>query len=92
MATMVLLLDAADGDAPQLDEPALNALRRLGVTNIEVLRDDRTFGLVLEGWAFEPSRAGDAASAAVAGERPARTLQPIIHLAVTASLGEEGLE
>ena len=88
---MVVLLDASDGDAPTLDEPALGKLRQLGVTTIELLRDERTFGLVLDGWAFEPSRVGDAAVAAVAGERRARTLQPLVHMAVTAS-AEGGLQ
>ena len=91
MATMVVLLDASEGEAPRLDEPALRKLRQLGVTTVELLRDERTFGLVLEGWAFEPSRVGDAAVAAVAGERGARTLQPLVHMAVTAS-SEGGLQ
>jgi hypothetical protein len=82
---MVVLLDASEGEAPRLDEPALRKLRQLGVTTVELLRDERTFGLVLEGWAFEPSRVRDAAVAAVAGERAARTLQPLVHMAVTAS-------
>ena len=39
----------------------------------------------------EPSRAGGAAVAAVAGERGAHTLQPLVHTAVTAS-SEGGLQ
>jgi hypothetical protein len=88
---MVVLLEASDGEAPRLDEPALGKLRQLGVTTVELLRDERTFGLVLEGWAFEPSRVGHAAVAAVAGERGARTLLPLVHMAVTAS-SEGGLQ
>jgi hypothetical protein len=88
---MVVLLEASDGDAPRLDELSLGKLQQLGVTSIELLRDERTFGLVLEGWAFEPSRVGDAAVAAVAGERGAQTLQPLVHMAVTAS-SEGGLQ
>ena len=85
MATIVVLLDASDGDAPRLDEPVLSKLRQLGVTTIELLRDEQTFGLVLEGWAFDASKVGDAAIAAVAGNRSARALQPLVHMAVTAS-------
>ena len=85
MAMMVVLLDASDGNAPRVDEPALSKLRRLGVTTIELLRDEQTFGLVLEGWAFDTTRFGNAAVAAVAGKRSARSLHPLIHMAVTAS-------
>jgi hypothetical protein len=88
---MVVLLDASHGDAPTLDEPALSKLRQLGVTTIELLRDESTLGIVLEGWAFEPSRVGDAAVAAMAWERGTRSLQPLLHMAVTAS-SEGGLQ
>src|SRR5687767_14049804 len=48
-----------------------------GRTSIAVLRDERTVGLVLEGWAFDPNGSTDAVISAVAspGAR-VRTLQP----------------
>ena len=81
---MVILLSAFDGGAPMLDEPALDKLRQLGVTTIELLRDERTFGLVLEGWAFDPVRAADAAHAALrVRDRNVQALHQLAHIAVS---------
>jgi hypothetical protein len=83
---MVILLSAFDGGAPMFDEPALDKLRELGVTRIELLRDERTFGLVLEGWAFDPTRAADAANAALGmRDRKIQTLHQLAHVAVSAA-------
>jgi hypothetical protein len=80
---MMLILQA--DREPRLDEAALTELRRLGVTSVELLRDDGAFGLILEGWAFVPAESRDAAVAAVGAAPSARTLLPFVHLAVTAS-------
>lgn len=85
---MVVLLEASPGHEPVLGERALSTLRRLGITSVELLRDERTVGLVLEGWAFDPFGSGAAAAAAVAGAQAARTLHPIVQMAVAASPAE----
>jgi hypothetical protein len=84
VAMMVVLLEAAD-DEPRLGEAALGELKRLGVTSIELLRDDGAYGLVLEGWAFDPERSRTAALAAVGAAPTAQALLPLVHMAVTAS-------
>jgi hypothetical protein len=87
---MVVLLEGS-GDEPKLTERVLNELRALGITSIGVLRDRRTIGVVLEGWAFEPARAGDAAAAAVGGSATARALQPLVQMAVVPASSQGGL-
>ena len=88
---MVVLLEGS-GDEPKLTERAVGELRALGITSIGVLRDRRTVGVVLEGWAFEPARAGDAAAAAVDRSGTARTLHPLVHMAVAPASSQGGLQ
>ena len=61
-------------------------LADLGVTNVSVLRDERTTGIVLEGWAFDLDRSTEAAVRLVAEESTAvRVLRPIVESALHAS-------
>ncbi len=84
MAMMVLLVGGA-GDELCLREELVAKLARLGVTDVAIVRDDRTVGIVLEGWLFDPARdAHDVAEAIGAGTRP-RALHPVMHLAVSAA-------
>jgi len=64
-------------------------LADLGITGMTVLGDERALALVLEGWAFDPARASEAAEAVL----PAGLLGPLIletqfHVAVRC--GPEG--
>ncbi|MBA2524175.1 MAG: hypothetical protein H0V18_00125 [Pyrinomonadaceae bacterium] len=68
-----------------LQPAALDALARLGVTSVSLVRDDETAGLVLEGWAFDPVRAHEAASAVTGTCDEARTLQPVVQMAVSSA-------
>ena len=86
MAMMVVLLGAADF-CLRPDHPS--ELARLGVTNVALLRDERTIGIVLEGWLFDPSQSSRAAAEAV-GATAARTLHPVLQMAVSASASEGG--
>ena len=80
---VVVLLPASETD-PSLQPAAVSQLARLGVTNVAVLRDERTVGLVVEGWAFNPSRSAEAVIAAVAGPGSrAQTLHPLLQMAVS---------
>lgn len=81
---MVLVLFPVSDEEPALRPAALAVLARLGVTSVSLLRDEQTAGLVLEGWAFDPARAGEAARAAATGRKGIRTLQPLMHMAVSA--------
>jgi hypothetical protein len=82
VATAVVLLPASVGE-PWLRPAAATALARLGVTGIAVVRDDQTLGLVVEGWAFDPGRSADDLLRAVGAVPQARTLYPVLEIAVS---------
>jgi hypothetical protein len=54
---MVVLVPASDAE-PSLQPATMSELARLGVTSVAVLRDARTVGLVVEGWAFRSEPIG----------------------------------
>jgi hypothetical protein len=89
VAMTVLLLDGADGEFC-LRQELVSELARLGVTNVALLRDEQTLGIVLEGWMFDPDHSAEAAAVAVGAARSARTLRPIVHLAVSSAAREGG--
>ena len=82
---MVLVLFPVSEEEPTLQPAGLAALARLGVTSISLLRDEETAGLVLEGWAFDPRRASEAARAVTGVREGIRTLEPLMQTAVSAS-------
>jgi hypothetical protein len=81
---MMVVLLAASETEPSIQSAAMTELARLGVTSIVLVADERTVGLVLEGWAFDPSTSADAAVAAFAASgSAARTLYPVAEMAVS---------
>jgi hypothetical protein len=85
VAMVVVLLPAAEAD-PSLRPAAVSKLERLGITSVALVRDERTWAVVVEGWAFEPSRSARAVVAAVAtGSGRAQTLHPVAELGVSAA-------
>jgi hypothetical protein len=90
VAMIVVLLPASDAE-PTLPPAAVSKLTRLGVTSVALARDKRTLALVIEGWAFEPSRSAEAAVAAFnADGSSAQTLHPIAELAVSTAAPPNG--
>jgi hypothetical protein len=89
VAMMVLLLGNADG-AFCLRQELVSKLAGLGITNVALVRDEQTAGIVLEGWLFDPSRSAGAAAEAVGARAGARTLHPVMHLAVSTAAPEGG--
>jgi hypothetical protein len=86
---MVVLLPASETE-PSLRPAAVAKLAHLGITSVSMLRDDRTLGLVVEGWAFDPDRSAAAVVEVVAGQSARiRTLHPLLELAVSAAGGGE---
>ena len=77
----VLLLLPGDGLEVSLGPTALDGLRRLGVTNVALLRDEASVALVLEGWAFDPASSADDALGVVA--ESGRVLLPLTEMAVS---------
>lgn len=87
MAIMVVLLPVSEAD-PALAPATVSRLALLGITSVALLRGDRTSALVLEGWAFDPSRSAEEAVSAVTtdGSR-VQTLYPIAEMAVSTTPG-----
>ena len=86
MAMMVVLLEERKSEfclRPEL----ISELARLGITNLGLVRDQQTVGIVLEGWSFDPASSAETATAVVAAG--GRMLHPVMHMAVT-SAGPEG--
>ena len=81
MAMTVLLVDGLGGDFC-LRQELVAGLARLGVTSVQVLRDERTIGIVLEGWTFDPERSAEAAAQAVAAAPGVQTLRPVMYVGV----------
>jgi hypothetical protein len=80
---MMVLLVSNGGGEFCLREELFSNLARIGVTNVAVVRDDRTVGIVLEGWLFDPVRDARSAAEAVGAAPQVRALHPFMHLAVS---------
>jgi hypothetical protein len=80
VSLMVLLIPGPPEDV-SLGPRSIRALASLGVTSIALVAHEDTVGLVLEGWAFDPERAQEAAEAVGAGS--ARTLRSLVQMAVS---------
>jgi hypothetical protein len=80
----VLLLGSQDGEIGV--SPALApALGRLGVTHVQVVGDERGFGVIVEGWAFDPASAGEVAD--LLGHATRRVLRPLLDVAISDARG-----
>jgi hypothetical protein len=86
---MVVILFPVSDEEPRLQPAAFDELARLGITNIALLRDTSVAGLVLEGWAFDPRDAPQAASAVAGAGEDIRTLEPLAQMAVSAASSKE---
>lgn len=87
MAIVLLVLDVADGSFV-LGHQAGRELARLGVTRVAVMQDGATVGVLVEGWAFDPTsttRAIDALDAL--GGRP-RVLLPVLDVSVSGTAAD----
>ena len=90
MAILVVLVPASETE-PMLQPAAAEELAEVGVTRVDVARDERTVAFVVEGWSFDPRRSTDAVVAALGALRGrARTLQPVMHLAVSGTFALDG--
>jgi hypothetical protein len=92
VATMVVLFETDEPEA-SLDASTLGELSELGVTNLALVRDERTVGIVLEGWAFDPAISAGAALSTLAGDGSGvRALYPVGEMAVSAAQRKGALE
>lgn len=82
MAVMVVMLPA--GANARLHPDAVTDLARLGVTSLAIVRDDRSVGVVVEGWALDPIGSADGVLSAICGSRcRARALHPVMEMTLT---------
>lgn len=86
---MVVILFPVSDEEPRLQPAALEKLARLGITSVALLRDTTVAGLVLEGWAFDPRDAPQAACAVAGTREDVRTLEPLAQMAVSTASSKE---
>jgi hypothetical protein len=86
---MVVILFPVSDEEPRLQPAALEKLSRLGITSVALLRDTAVAGLVLEGWAFDPRDAPQAALAVAGAREGLRTLEPLAQMAVSTASNTE---
>ena len=88
MGLVVLLVPGAP-EQISLGTDSASALAELGITSVALVRGAGAVGLVLEGWAFDPSRAHEAAAAV--GAASATPLTTVAQMAVSTARSEDGV-
>ena len=89
---MMLVADADSGE-PAVGPAATARLAQMGVSHIVLLRDMRSTALVLDGWAFNPTRVDDVVQAVFPEDRAAvRAFQEIEHVVISATEQGRGTE
>ena len=89
---MAMLIGGRDSGQPVVGPEAAGRLASLGITRISLLGDQAGFGVVLEGWAFDPARI-DEAIRAVYPERThaVRVFRQIEQVAVSLAAFERSM-
>jgi hypothetical protein len=82
--TLLVILVPAEGSAPSLGAEALRRLSEVGVTDVSLVQDGTTVGVLLAGWAFDPRRSGATALSAIGAGEEAQLLMPVMEAAVAA--------
>ena len=85
---MVVLLVPSAPEELSLGPETLQQLAALGVTDLAVLRDEQTVGLVLQGWALDPQQSAAALDTLIAATEDTRTLLPLSQASVSPAAGE----
>jgi hypothetical protein len=88
VAMMVVLLETPDTDF-SVRPDQIAQLAQLGVSNLALLRDGQTVGIVLEGWLFDPVGSGAAVLSGIADG--GRALHPVLQMAVSAAAAPAGV-
>lgn len=66
-----------------LDRHRLIRLSDLGVTNVTLLEEASTAGILIEGWAFARTSAHEAVKILMSDESDVRVLQPVMQVSVS---------
>lgn len=80
MAKVLMLWPATAG--VRIGSGEASRLAALGVTNVALLRDTESVGMVLEGWAFDPVSSVREIAGLLAGGAKCRVLLPALDVAV----------
>ena len=80
---MVVLLVPSPAQELSLGPETVRQLAALGVTDLALLRDEHTVGLVLQGWAFDPQQSEAALHTLMAATEATRTLLPLSQASVS---------
>ena len=89
---VAMLVGAKDAGQPDVGPTAVGLLAELGITRLSLLGDPNAFGIVVEGWAFDPSRIQEAVRAMFPETSHAvRVFREIEHVAVSPTAGERSL-
>jgi len=80
---MVVLLVPSPAQELSLGPETLRQLAALGVTDLALLRDQHTVGLVLQGWAFDPQQSEAVLHTLIAATEDTRTLLPLSQASVS---------
>jgi len=87
--TVAMLVAGNDAGQPVVGPAAVGQLAALGVTHVALLSDRSGIGVVLEGWAFDPTRIDEAIRAVFPDARGAvRVLREVEHVAVSSLVAE----
>lgn len=87
--TVAMLVAGDDAGQPVVGPAAVAELAALGVTHVSLLSDRSGIGVVLEGWAFDPTRIDEAVRAVFPGSSDAvRILREVEHVAVSSRTAE----
>lgn len=79
----LLLLLGNDDPGAELGPGVAQKLAALGITEVAVLRDERTTAVVLEGWAFDIGRSADTVVRLLAADpSTVQVLRPVFESAV----------
>jgi len=86
---IAMLVAGQDTAEPIVGPEAAERLAQLGISRISLLADSSGIGVVLEGWAFDPTRIEEAVLVMFPdGTAGLRILHEIEHVAVTVASGE----
>ncbi len=81
MSMILILTDQLGG----LDTEKLARLGSLGVTNVTLLEEASTAGVLIQGWAFGRTSAREAVDILTSGAADVRVLEPVMQVSVAPS-------
>lgn len=82
MSMILVLTD----EVAALDRDTLLRLGDLGITNVTLLEEASAAGILIQGWAFDGTSAGEVVEILTAGESHVRVLRPVMQVSVSAGV------